>query len=102
MATFMTELDDAGEIVFPIEAETTGAFAKSEGDMRADPLSAYKETVKAIGMMAERMAEGIGGAVKGTGVDAEVQFGLKIDSAGAVMISMNPSCQFLCTLRFKG
>ena len=30
MATFMTELDDAGEVRFLMEAETTGAFAKSD------------------------------------------------------------------------
>ena len=103
MATFMTELDDAGEVRFLMEAETTGAFAKSDMEIRPNPLMAYKQCVQAIGMMAGRMAESIGASVAGTGVDAEVSFGLKVSSAGAVMISQQSSlCQFQCTLRFKG
>ena len=102
MATFMTELDDAGEVLFLMEAETTGAFAKSELDIRPNPLQCYKQAVGAIGLMAERMADSVGKAVSGTGVDAEVTFAIKIDSAGMVMISQNHNCQLLCTLRFKG
>ncbi len=103
MATFMTELDDAGEVRFLMEAETTGAFAKSDMEVRPNPLMAYKQSVNAISLMAARMAESIGASVAGTGVDAEVTFGIKIDSQGAVMISQQSSlCQFQCTLRFKG
>jgi hypothetical protein len=102
MATFMTELDDAGEVLFLMEAETTGAFAKSSLGVKPNPLKCFKQTVGAIGMMAEQLANGVGSKVSGTGVDAEVTFGLKIDSAGMVMISQNLGCQFNCTLRFKG
>lgn len=103
MATFMTELDDEGEIRFLMEAETTGAFAKSEMEVRPNPLTAYKQAVNAIGLMAGRMAESVGAQVAGTGVDAEVTFGIKVDSQGAVMISQQSSlCQIQCTLRFKG
>lgn len=102
MATFMTELDEAGEVRFLLEAETTGAFAKSEMEIRPNPLQAYKQAVNAIGLMAERMADSIGSKVAGTGVDASINFGIKVDSAGAVMISMNNNCQFNCTLTFKG
>ena len=103
MATFMTELDDAGEVRFLMEAETTGAFAKAEMEIRPNPLLAYKQAVQAIGLMAGRMSESIGASIAGTGVDAEVTFGLKVDSAGAVMISQQAAaCQIQCTLRFKG
>ncbi len=103
MATFMTELDEAGEVRFLMEAETTGAFAKADAEIRPNPLLAYKQCVQAISLMAERMAESIGSSVEGTGVDAEVSFGLKVSSDGAVMISQNyTNCQMYCTLRFKG
>lgn len=102
MATFMTELDDAGEVRFLMEAETTGAFAKADMEIRPNPLQSYKQAVQAIGLMAARMADSIGASVAGTGVDAEVTFGIKISSAGAVMISQDPNCQLQCTLRFKG
>lgn len=103
MASFMTELDDEGKVRFLIEAETTGAFAKADAEVRPNPLTAYKQSVKAIALMSERMAASIGTAVKGTGVDAEVTFGIKIDSGGAVMMSQQSSlCQIQCTLRFRG
>lgn len=103
MATFMTELDDAGEVRFMMEAETTGAFAKADMEIRPNPLLAYKQAVQAIGLMAGRMADSIGSSVEGTGVDAEVSFGIKISSEGAVMISQSyTNCQLYCTLRFKG
>ena len=102
MATFMTELDEAGEVLFLMEAETTGAFAKSELEIKPNPLQCYKQAVSAIGLMAERMAAQVGKAVEGTGVDAEVSFALKIDAVGMVMISANQNCQLNVTLRFKG
>ena len=102
MAQFMTELDETGDVLFLIEAETTGAFAKSALDVRPNPLKCFKQCVAAIGLMADQMATGIGNKVEGTGVDAQVTFGLKIDSAGMVMISQNLGCQFNVTLVFKG
>lgn len=103
MGSFMTELDEEGKVRFLMEAETTGAFAKADAEIRPNPLTAYKQSVKAIALMSSRMAETVGAAVKGTGVDAEVTFGIKIDSGGAVMISQTSNgCQLQCTLRFKG
>ena len=102
MATFITELDDAGEVLILMEAETTGAFAKSDLEIKPNPLRCYKQSIETIGLIAKRMAEGIGSHVAGTGTEAEVSFGIKIDSAGTVMFSQNKDCQFNCTFRFKG
>lgn len=100
MATFMTELDDAGEQMMLLEAESTGAFSKSDLETKPNPLLCYKQSMTAIGTIAKRMALQIGESTKGSGAAVEVSFGIKIDSNGTVMISANTNCQLNCTLKF--
>ena len=102
MATFMTELDQAGEQLMLIEAETTGAFSKSELDIKPNPLQCYKQSIGAIGQITKIMAIQIGEQTRGTGAAVEVTFGIKIDGSGSVMISsMTSTCQLTCTLKFE-
>jgi len=101
MATFMTELDESGETIMLLEAETTGAFSKSELEIKPNPLQCYKQSIGAIGTIAKVMAHQIGDATAGSGADVEVTFGIKIDGNGSVMIaSMTGNCQLTCTLKF--
>jgi len=103
MATFMTELDQAGEKLMLLEAETTGAFSKSELEIKPNPLQCYKQSISAIGDIAKIMATQIGEATRGSGANVEVTFGIKIDGNGSVLISsMTSNCQLTCTLKFDG
>ncbi len=101
MATFMTEIDQSGEQLMLLEAETTGAFSKSELEIKPNPLQCYKQSIGAIGEIAKVMATQIGEQTAGTGAAVEVTFGIKIDGNGSVMISsMTSNCQLTCTLKF--
>lgn len=100
MATFTTELDDAGEILMTVEAETTGAFTKSEAEIEANPLMAFKNATKYAGVMARRLAESLAVQMQGSGCDFEATFALKMDSAGAVMMGMrSDDGQFRVTVK---
>lgn len=100
MATFTTELDDAGEVLMLVEAETTGAFTKSETEIEANPLQAFKSATKAAGLIARTLAEQLGKGMDGTGCDFEATFAMKIDSAGGVLIGMrSDDGQFRVTVK---
>ncbi|NCG17485.1 MAG: hypothetical protein GWP91_00520 [Rhodobacterales bacterium] len=102
MATFETELDDDGEVLFLMEAETTGAFSKSSAGETPRPHLAFKQAVNAIGMMGNRIATSVGPNIEGTGMQAAITFGIKIDASGQVMIASDTrNCQFSVQVIFK-
>lgn len=102
MATFETELDDDGEVLFLMEAETTGAFSKSSAGETPRPHLAFKQAVNAIGLMSSRLAHSVGSKIGGTGIEAAVTFGIKIDASGQVMIAAETgNCQFSVQVIFK-
>lgn len=94
MPVFMTQVE--GDTMMLLEAETSGAFAKSELEIRPNPMAAFDNSIDAIGRVGRILAERIQAQYAGTGIDsAEVTFGIKIDGTGAVMISQeNERSQF--------
>jgi hypothetical protein len=103
MATITTELDDAGEILMLLEAETTGAFTKSESEIESNPLQAFKMATKNSAIICRRLADSMAQGMAGSGCDFEVSFALKIDSAGGVMIGMtSDDGQFRVTVKRSG
>ncbi len=101
MAFFITQISDDTEML--IEAETTGAFTKSDLEIRPDPLKAFLNAVDAASKLGLAFADRLRPTMASTRSEADVHFGLKVDGNGSVMISKDSSeCQFQVTLRFKG
>jgi hypothetical protein len=82
---FPTELDE--NTTFLIESETEGAFTKSDLEIRPDPYRAYHNAIALGSDIAKDIAAQFGAAMEGQKVNAEVTFGIRISSAGVVMIS---------------
>lgn len=101
MPVFMTQLE--GDTLMLIEAETSGAFAKSDLEIRPNPMAAFDNSIAAMGTIGRRIASAIRSEYDGTGIDsAEVTFGVKVDQAGAVMIAQeNERSQFTVKLHVR-
>lgn len=85
---YKTQISEETSII--IEAETSGAFTKSDLEDRPDPLRAGMNTINTIAKVAQQMAASLGPALDGTGLAIEVEFGVKADGVGMVMVSQNP------------
>jgi len=101
MAFFITQISDDTEML--LEAEPTGAFSKSDLEVRPDPLKAFLNTVDAAAKLGVAFSDKLAPTMASTNSDVDVHFGLKVDGNGSVMISKESTgCQFQVTLRFKG
>ena len=101
MAFFITQISDDTEML--IEAETTGAFTKSDLEIRPDPLKAFLNSADAAAKLGLAFSERLAPTMAATHSDVDVHFGLKVDGNGSVMISKESTgCQFQVTLRYKG
>lgn len=97
---YVTDLDDDTQII--IEAATSGAFAKSDLEVRPDPRLALQNAIATTSQIAQKFAESLRPTMSATGADAEVSFSMKCDHTGLVMIAMNPGeGQFSVTMSFK-
>lgn len=94
MAQFVTQIE--GDHLMMIEAETSGAFAKSELEIKANPMSAFETCIGAITRMGRVLSNRVRAELAGTGTEsAEVSFGIKCDQVGSVMIAQeNEKAQF--------
>lgn len=101
MPVFTTQLE--GETLMLIEAETTGAFAKSDLEIRPNPMAAFHTAVVAMGTMGRVMSARIQKEYAGRGItSAEVSFGVKVDQAGSVMIALEAEkAQFIVKLNIR-
>lgn len=101
MPVFVTQLE--GDTLIPLEAETSGAFAKSELEIKASPMAAFDNSVAAMGNLGRVMAGRIQEQFAGTGIEsAQVTFGIKVDHAGMVMIAQEKDrAQFNVTLNVR-
>jgi hypothetical protein len=97
---YVTDLDDDTQIV--IEAATSGAFAKSDLEVRPNPRLALQNAITTTGQIAQKFATELRPAMAASRAEAEVSFSVKCDHTGLVMIAMNPTeGQFKVTLSFK-
>jgi hypothetical protein len=97
MAFFEAKL---GEDVFVyVESESSGAFAKNAVETGMVPAAAFDNMVK----IASGVAKAFGDGVKATlppGATAELNFGIKAELSGTVMVATSPgSGQFSVTVR---
>jgi hypothetical protein len=98
MAKISCQLE--GENFVDVECEITGAFTKNQSGERTNPISALQRTSGIVGQTAAFLASGLVSELGSSDVDFELQFSVRLDSAGAVMISQSPSeGQFLVTVR---
>jgi Trypsin-co-occurring domain 1 len=101
MPVFATQLE--GDRLLLLEAETSGAFNKSELEFRPHPMSAFDHSMIAIADVGRVLAERARDGLTGTGVEsAEVTFGVKIDGMGMVMLAQESSAaQFTVKLTIR-
>lgn len=101
MPVFVTQLD--GDKMILLEAETTGAFAKSDLEIRPNPMAAFDNAVDAVGTIGTILSDRIRDKFAGTPIEtAAVTFGVKVDQAGAVMIAQeHDSAQFTVSLTVR-
>lgn len=102
MAFFQTKL--AENVMINIESEVAGGLSKTKGekgtDMSITPENAFMNICKTMGLVSAAMAARIGPVLKQTNTKLDVQFGIKTDPSGNVMVpSQSSNGQFQCTLR---
>jgi hypothetical protein len=101
MPVFVTQIE--GDNLMLIEAETSGAFAKSESEIRANPMAAFENALDAIGRIGRVASQRIVGQTAGTSIETiDLRFGVKIDQQGGVMIAQeNEAAQFTVKLSLR-
>ena len=101
MPVFVTQLE--GDTMMLLEAETSGAFAKSELEIKPNPMAAFDNSVALMGTIGRIMSERLAAEFGGGGVEkAVVSFGIKVDGAGSVMLAQETDkAQFALTLTLR-
>jgi hypothetical protein len=102
LAFFATKLAD--NVFINIEAEAAGGLAKSRGEGGKDdsitPENAFINICKTMGLVSAAMAARVGPVLKQTNTKLDLQFGIKTDPAGNVMVpAQSVNGQFMCTLK---
>jgi len=100
MAFIVSRLDE--ETVMMVETETTGAFSKSDLEVKPDPERAIYNSVDTITKLSRTISSGVIPSLRDVRASGfEMVFGTKIDGQGAVMLSQRPEDgQFRVTLRW--
>lgn len=101
MAQFVTQIE--GDHVILMEAETSGAFAKSDLEIKPNPMGAFHVTLESIGLIGRVAAAKLRETLAGTGTEtAELGFGIKCDQMGSVMIAQeNEKAQFTVRMNIR-
>lgn len=101
MAFIVSRLDEETQVL--VECETTGAFSKSDLEIKPDPERAIFVTVENIASLSRTLAMGIVPTLREVRAsNFEVQYGIKIDGNGSVLISQRKEDgQFSVTLRWS-
>ncbi len=102
MAFFQTKLAD--NVFINLESEAQGGLSKTKGEGNADtsitPENAFLNICKTMGLVSAAMAARVGPVLKQTNTKLDIQFGIKTDPAGNVMIpAQTVNGQFMCILR---
>lgn len=97
---YPTQLDD--DTMLYLETETSGAFAKSDLEVRPDPLSALKGAVDMAKTFSAYVAREIKPVLNQHQMYAEITFAVKCDGHGSVMIAMDKDKgQLTCKLAIR-
>ena len=95
---YEVNLDDETQIL--LEGQASGAMSKgSDGRSRFLPMDAYKNLVGVIADVSSRLGRDLEERTQGTGVDWKVEFSVRADGNGTVMLGQDPTVgQFRVTL----
>jgi hypothetical protein len=98
MASYITYL---GEKQILIEAPVSGGLAKSESEVKPDPARAISNIIDTIKAVAEHVGQEMGPVLRKTGAAFELNFAVRSDSFGLVMISESAQVgQFQVTVKW--
>ena len=84
---YPTNLDEKTTLL--LETEVSGAFVKSDLEIRPDPETALKNAVVAARTFAEHVATEMRSSLELHKMGMEVRFGVRCDGNGTVMIGQN-------------
>jgi hypothetical protein len=85
---YPTQIDEKTRIL--VEAETSGAFVKSDIEELPDPETAVVRAIQQIGVIGKQIGEVVGKQFEGTGTAFEVTFSMKLDAVGLVLLAQSP------------
>ncbi len=86
MASFVTQIH--GDTLMIMEAENTGTFAKSDSEIKANPMAAFDNAVQSATTLSRVLSARLSSSLRDAPVEsAEVGFGVRVNEMGAVMIA---------------
>lgn len=97
---YPTKLDE--QTILLLEAETSGAFVKSDLEVRPDPEQALVNAVAAAETISRYVARKMKPSLRENGAIAEVSFSIRCDGNGSVMLAQDAARgQLLCKLTIR-
>lgn len=97
---YPTQLDE--KTMLYLETETSGAFAKSDLEVRPDPLKALVNAVDLAKTFSRHLAREMKPVLTENNMDAEISFAVRCDGHGSVMIAMDTDKgQLACKLSMR-
>lgn len=95
------EVDIGNDATILLEGQASGAIAKGGDGNYANPRDALKSSVEMIGQVAGVVASQVAPTMVGSGCTFEVEFGVRADGNGTVMLSQTPDIgQFRCVVKW--
>ena len=96
---YEVKVDDETHIMF--EGMASGSLAKGRDGTDFIPIEAYQNSVDVIRKVASSIAKEVAPGMVGTGCTFDVQFSVRADGNGTVMLSQNPDHgQFRVTIKW--
>ena len=96
---YEVKVDDETHVMF--EGMASGSLAKGSDGRSFIPIDAYKNSIDVIKTVAANVAREVAPGMVGTGCTFDVQFSVRADGNGAVMLAQNPDHgQFRVTIKW--
>ena len=95
---YEVNLDDETQVL--LEGQASGAMSKGgDGGKRYIPMDAFSNSMEVVTLVVKPLAEAMNQATQGSGCGYSVQFSVRADGNGAVMLAQTPDIgQFRITL----
>jgi hypothetical protein len=85
------EVDINEETQILLEGQASGALVKGRGGPSFMPSEAFKNSIDIIKLVASTVAKEVSPAMVGTGCTYEIEFSVRTDGNGTVMLAQDPS-----------
>ena len=96
---YEVKVDDETHIMF--EGMASGSLAKGSDGANFIPIEAYQNSVDVIRKVAASISKEVAPGMVGTGCTFDVQFSVRADGNGTVMLGQNPDYgQFRVTIKW--